>query len=117
MTDYGVRPPLFAGGIAPKSPPAAKIRGALAPPTRLGETFDPTRDSQRLRTQYERVEALMADGQWRTLRDITAATGAPEASASARLRDMRRAGWVVEERRVEGAPGLHIYRAGRAGAP
>ncbi len=31
--------------------------------------------------------ALMSDGQWRTLREIEAATSYPQASISARLRD------------------------------
>lgn len=47
-------------------------------------------DRPRLAAQYIRVWHLMRDGKWRTLDEISAATGAPEASVSARLRDMRK---------------------------
>lgn len=54
----------------------------------------------------------MRDGRWRTLREIAALTGAPEASVSARLRDARKGkfgAWVVSKRRV-GMGGLYAYR-------
>lgn len=68
------------------------------------------RDAPRLRAQLERVRNLMRDGEWRTLAQIGDATGAPEASASARLRDLRREGLTVERKRVPKANGLHVYR-------
>jgi len=76
-----------------------------------GATFEPALDAQRLTSQLERVKAMMADGQWRTLGEIQAACGGTEASCSARLRDMRK--WrmgahTVDRRRIIG--GLHEYR-------
>ena len=53
----------------------------------------------------------MADGQWRTLKEIAAATGAPEASVSARLRDLRNerfGGYAVEREYI--GDGLWRYR-------
>lgn len=55
-----------------------------------GRTFDLERDGRRLTTQWERVRDLMLDGQWRTLHQIAQALDVPEASASARLRDLRK---------------------------
>jgi len=40
-------------------------------------------------TQQRDVWLLMRDGHWRTLAEISAATGHPEASVSARLRQFR----------------------------
>lgn len=67
-------------------------------------------DGPRLRAQLERVRNLMRDGEWRTLHDIGTRTGDPEASVSARLRDLRREGLVVERKRVPKGNGLHVYR-------
>lgn len=75
-----------------------------------GTTYDRALDGQRLGTQLERVRALMADGQWRTLAEIAAAVGGSEAGVSARLRDMRKVkfgGADVRGRRRE--PGLWEY--------
>lgn len=56
-----------------------------------GETFDRKLDGKRLARQLDKVRELMLDGQWRTLRQIADAIGCSESSASARLRDMRKA--------------------------
>jgi hypothetical protein len=42
--------------------------------------------------QIERVYNLMIDGRKRTLAEISVAVGGPEASISARIRELRRAG-------------------------
>lgn len=76
-----------------------------------GETFDAKRDGKRLNAQAADVFRLMQDGKWRTLSDIADATGHPEASVSARLRDLRKpklGGFTVERRHVEG--GTWQYR-------
>ena len=65
-----------------------------------GETFDKARDGKRLGSQLNKVRAFMLDGKWHTLGEISDATGAPEASASARLRNLRQMGNVVEDRRI-----------------
>lgn len=76
-----------------------------------GVTFDPTRDTRRLTAQHHRVKALMRDGRWRTLAEISEATGDPEASVSARLRDFRKTkfgGHGVDRQYVE--RGLYRYK-------
>lgn len=80
-------------------------------PHRDGITYDHARDARRLAGQQCRVLALMKDGQWRTLAQIAEHTQDPEASVSARLRDLRKpkfGGWLVERRYVR--RGLHEYR-------
>lgn len=56
-----------------------------------GATYDHARDGARLNDQTRLVFALMQDGRFRTLATIATGTGAPEASVSARLRDLRKA--------------------------
>ena len=76
-----------------------------------GETYEPKKDKPRLTKQYLRVFNLMKDARWRTLRGISAGVDAPEASVSARLRDMRKKRFgshKVERERGEG--GTHTYR-------
>jgi len=76
-----------------------------------GATYDPERDRDRLTAQIRRVYTLMRDGQWRTLSEISQATGDPEASVSARLRDLRKPKWggyLVERHYV--TRGLWQYR-------
>lgn len=77
-------------------------------PAPLGATFCPAFDAERLGEQAKRVLSLMIDGQPRTLREISASTGDPEASVSARLRDLRRGGLVVHRRR-RGEPSLGLF--------
>ena len=76
-------------------------------------------DAARLGAQMARVRDLMRDARWRTLREIAAATGDPEASVSARLRDLRKrrhGAHCVESRRRAGAEarGVWEYRVGPA---
>lgn len=76
-----------------------------------GATYSRERDRGRLFAQLQDVFALMKDGHWRTLGHIASTTGHPEASVSARLRDLRkiqRGGHTVERRYVGG--GLYEYR-------
>lgn len=81
---------------------------------RFGSTFEPKRDRKRLNKQASAVFQFMQDHEWHSLRDISEATGAPEASASARLRDFRRSefgGFTVERRAL--SKGLWQYRMGQ----
>jgi len=67
-----------------------------------GATYDPVQDRRRLAGQCLKVWAVMRDQDWRTLAELATATGSPEASVSARLRDLRKprfGGHVVERRR------------------
>jgi hypothetical protein len=76
-----------------------------------GETYAPPLDGRRLGAQLQAVYNEMMDGGWHTLAAVAVATGASEASVSARLRDLRKArfgSFTVVRRRVAG--GLHEYR-------
>lgn len=76
-----------------------------------GVTYDPALDHNRLTKQLGRVWQAMSDGKWRTLHQLAKAADAPEASVSARLRDLRKpkfGGHDVEHRRTDG--GLWYYR-------
>lgn len=55
-----------------------------------GEVYDPAQDKDRLTKQIGRIFDLMSDGRWRTLDEISAATGSPHASISAQLRHLRK---------------------------
>jgi hypothetical protein len=55
-----------------------------------GATYEHPRDGARLGDQMLAVLSVMSDGNWRTLADIASETNAPEASVSARLRDLRK---------------------------
>lgn len=92
-----------------------------------GETYDAEKDRARLAAQLGHVRELMLDGQARTLgeihADLVSRCGAsyPEASISARLRDLRKpkfGGYVVARTRVPGVSGLHTYQiTGRVEVP
>ena len=83
-----------------------------------GRTFNRPLDSQRLKGQGLRVYTLMRDVPgWHTLAEISQAVGAPEASCSARLRDLRKprnGGHAVDRRpHPDGPRGLYQYRLRR----
>lgn len=59
-------------------------------PQRDGSTYEHARDGARLAGQHARVLAFMRDGRWHTLAEISIHTRDPEASVSARLRDLRK---------------------------
>jgi hypothetical protein len=76
-----------------------------------GETYDPKRDKVRLNEELYQVWRVFQDGVFWTLAELEQTTGYPQASISARLRDLRKprfGGWNVERRYV--ADGLHEYR-------
>jgi hypothetical protein len=78
---------------------------------RDGESYEAPRDSARLAAQHARILALMKDGRWRSLATIAQVSGDPEASISARLRDLRKERFgshAVERRYI--ARGLYEYR-------
>jgi len=102
-------------------PPAARRPpcGPERPETRDdppfdGETYEAEHDHGRLTAQNLRVWQVMRDGRWRTLQEIAEQTGDPEASISARLRDLRKprfGGHAVDRRsRGERSRGLFEYR-------
>jgi hypothetical protein len=88
---------------------------ALVPPETVahfdGETYAPRRDYGRLHAQLTRVYAILRDGTWHTLPELARKTGDPEASISARIRDLRKVkfgGRTIQRRYVD--RGLHEYR-------
>lgn len=80
-------------------------------PHRDGSTYVHERDARRLSRQHNRVLAVLQDGKEHTLAELREKTGDPEASISARIRDLRKPRFgshVIERRYVE--RGLHTYR-------
>lgn len=78
---------------------------------RDGKTYDDSRDRARLNRQALAVYDVMKDGHWRTLGQIADLTDEPEASISARLRDLRKprfGGFVVD--RMYLCDGIWQYR-------
>ena len=78
-----------------------------------GETYDEALDGDRLRSQYARVWAAMADEQWHTPEELERITGYRWASINARTRDFRKpkfGGHAVDRERVPGQRGQHRYR-------
>ena len=67
----------------------------------------------RLIPQRERVLAYMLDGQWHTLYEVAQSLDYPDASVSARFRDLRKdqyGGYTVDKRLKEGCEGTWEYR-------
>jgi hypothetical protein len=97
--------PLF-DWAQPAQPAPQSVHG-----DRDGETFEPKLDRRRLNRQMEAVYDLMKDGLWRTLAQISDMATAPEASVSARLRDLRKpkfGGFTVNRKRY--SDGLWGYQ-------
>lgn len=67
-----------------------------------GPDYQFSLDFFRLTRQHDRIKEFMRDGEWRTLKEIEAATGYPSASISAQLRHLRKkrfGSWLVDKRR------------------
>lgn len=87
--------------------------GPPQPGHRQGITYDAEFDYARLNAQMRRVYDRIVDGNWWTLADLSEATGDPESSISARLRDLRKPKFGsrdVERERVGGVSGTWRYR-------
>lgn len=89
----------------------------IAPTVRFdGQCFDPALDQARLTGQILRIRDLMSDGTWRTLAEISRATGDPEASVSAQLRHLKKSRFgshqIDKRRRGLETRGLWEYRLG-----
>lgn len=74
-----------------------------------GETYRPELDRERLKGQILRVLDALSTGRVFTLRQLADAAECPEASASARFRDLRALNYPVRDKRKEGAPGTWLY--------
>jgi hypothetical protein len=72
-------------------PPDRQVLSEPGPvPDFDGATYRRDRDHARLSGQLGRVADALADGRWWTLAALAARTGDPEASVSARIRDLRK---------------------------
>jgi biotin operon repressor len=83
-----------------------------------GATFERERDKVRLAQQASRVWLILLDGEWHTLAELSERTGDPEASVSARIRDLRKekfGGHEVEHENL--GAGTWRYRLIRQNAP
>jgi hypothetical protein len=83
-------------------------------PQFAGSDYNAEFDQERLTGQIRRVFDAVKDQRFRTLGEIAAITGDPEASVSAQLRHLRKpkfGGWLVQKR-LRGDPkrGLWEYR-------
>jgi len=76
-----------------------------------GKTYNPVLDHTRLTNQLARVQAVLSDGKWISLRELSILANGPESSIGARLRDLRKdkfGGHTVHRKRESG--GLFLYR-------
>ena len=80
--------------------------------TPRGKTIEPC-DIPRLSRQCQAVWNVVKGGEWFALYQIGMKSLAPEASASARLRDLRALGFKVERKRLKEGGGLWLYRVTR----
>lgn len=67
-----------------------------------GATYNRERDLSRLSAQMRRVYDVMRDGRRRTLRQLANDADCPEASASARFRDLRKLGFPMRDENMGG---------------
>jgi biotin operon repressor len=79
-----------------------------------GDTYEPEFDQERLATQMGRVWLALREGEWLSLREIADRVDAPEASVSARIRDLRKQRFgsheVARRHRGERGSGLFEYQ-------
>jgi hypothetical protein len=75
------------------------------------ETWDEDRDGSRIARQRARIWKQMFSGNWKTIYELSVATGDPHQSVSARLRDLRKTkyGAHTVDRRYQ-AEGVWEYR-------
>ncbi len=67
-------------------------------------------DFRKMAKQLKAVYGVMKDGRWRTLAEIAFHAGAPEASVSARIRDLERLNGIVHMKRKAKQGSLFEYR-------
>ena len=77
-------------------------------------TYDPALDHERLSKQARRVYDVLKGGEWLTLDEIAVLSSSPQASVSARFRDLRRIGsksgaWTCGSKRRPGAEGSGVW--------
>jgi hypothetical protein len=76
-----------------------------------GNDYVHERDSARLTGQIQRIYAEIQSGAWFTLRELAHKTGAPEASVSAQLRNLRKERFGSHNiEKMHLGNGLYTYR-------
>lgn len=65
-----------------------------------GSDIDQERDGNRLKKQIWRIYELMKDQKWRSLSEISKLANAPEASASAQLRNLKKLGHKLNKKHL-----------------
>ena len=91
-------------------------KAAVPDGDRDGVTYDPELDYERLNRQMKAVWFCLRGGDWKTLHEISRFTGMPEASISARIRDLRKPKFGEQEVQTRRASnGLWQYRVARTG--
>ena len=92
------------------------IPGIHEPMAIFGDSVT-AQDTHKISGQRAQVEAIMADGYWHTLPNLRTelkrrfGSFYAETAISARIRDLRRAGFTVIARRTRPGSGLYEYRA------
>ncbi len=83
---------------------AADLQSRYDPPLFHGDSFVAELDEKRLTRQLDKVRACLLAGEQHTLASLAGSVGCSEASASARIRDVRRegiaGGWVIQKKRI-----------------
>jgi hypothetical protein len=81
------------------------------PPCRARGPYLTEEDQLRLTGQRQIVFDCLSDGKYRSLQQISEATGEREASISARWRELRQMKrWYTHKYQVPGCRGLYMYR-------
>ncbi len=77
----------------------------------FGPAFNAALDGARIHEQMARIREFMLAVEWKTLSEISAATGDPPASVSAQLRHLRKArfGAYTVNKRRRGTPGKGLW--------
>jgi hypothetical protein len=81
-----------------------------------GAAYDPVCDAERLTKQVGRIEKLMLDGKWRTLSQMESELKElypdkyhPQASISAQLRNMKKLGTYLLDKRIRGTREIGLW--------
>jgi DNA-binding Lrp family transcriptional regulator len=77
-----------------------------------GDTYDAV-DYDKFSRQLKNVFDVMKDGQWHSISMIARSVGCSQQSASARLRDLRKAkfgAYNMERQRMKSISGTYVYR-------
>ena len=105
--------------VTEAEPPSSMSRGGQSSPVGdsytpqfKGDDYSPPRDHPRLSKQFDRVLAVMEDGKWHTIAEVTNLTEDPAQSVARQIRYIRARPGMKVERRHDGG-GLYAFRLTR----